>query len=69
MRELINRYKEKYKGYDLEIDSIENIVYRLLSYIVDKDINEIKLNKSEISLTKTQLKLLDSIYNRKSIYI
>lgn len=59
MKELINKYKEKYKGYELEIDSIENIVYRLISYITHKDISEIRLNKSEISLTKTKLKLLD----------
>lgn len=59
MRELINRYKEKYKGFDIEIDSIENIVYGLLSYIIKREISEIRLNNSNIVISISQLDLLD----------
>lgn len=59
MKNIFKKYIEKYKNTNIEIDSIENILYILISYICNININDLKLNINNIFLTKEQLTLLD----------
>lgn len=56
MKELVERYKEKYANVQIEQTSLENLVYILCAYILNTSVTELKLKKESINV---DLSLLD----------